>query len=118
LQARQRPARELHRRTTGRQIYDAHVAPEHASAESGAERLGARLLRGEPFGISFAPPGAPLGSRPLDGRENARDESVAVPIEGALNATDIDQIGADANYHARPRSIAARIAITASRKPP
>src|SRR5207248_9562049 len=109
---------ELHRRTTRRQIYDPHIAPEHAGAQSGTERLRARLLGGEPLGIRFAPASAPLGGRPLDGGENARDESVAVPLKSSLNATDIDQIGADANDHARPRSMAARIAITASRKPP
>ena len=54
-EALERAAGELHGRTTRRQVDHAHVAPEHARAQAGAERLGAGLLGGEPLGVGLDP---------------------------------------------------------------
>src|SRR5262249_28284706 len=91
-----------------------HVAPEHARAQTGPERLGARLLGREALGIGFRPPGAAFRLRALDRGEDTLQEAVAMALDGALDATDIDQVGTDPEDHARPRSMAARIAPTAS----
>ena len=46
-----RAAGKMQGRAPRGQIDDAHVAPEHALAEAGAERLGAGLLGGEALGV-------------------------------------------------------------------
>ena len=51
-----------------RQIHHAHVAPEHALAEAGAERLGAGLLGGEALGVGGGARRPPVGFLPLESR--------------------------------------------------
>ena len=49
----ERAAGQLHRRLAAGQIDHAEIAPEHAAAEAGAERLGAGLLGGIALGIGL-----------------------------------------------------------------
>ena len=58
LKPRQRAARQLHGGLAARQIDHAHVAPEHAAVQAGAERLGAGLLGGEALGVGGGAVGA------------------------------------------------------------
>src|SRR5580704_5681408 len=117
-------AGELHGRPPRRQVDDAHVAPPHAGADAGAERLGAGLLGGEALGIGLDPVAPPFGARPLGRRENAVDEAIAVTLDHLGDAAHVGNVGADAEDHRaapllrRPRSIAARILRTTSPRPP
>ena len=43
----------------------------------------------------------------------ALDGPHAVPLDRALDTADVDEIGADAEDHARPRSMDARMVFTA-----
>ena len=117
IEPRERAAGKLHGRTSRRQVDDAHVAPEHAGAQTGAECLGAGFLGGETLGVSFDPSGAAFGLCALEWREDAIEEALTVPFDRALDAADIDEIGSYPEDHARPRSIAARMVFTASAKP-
>src|SRR5262249_23030490 len=116
-QSRERPAGELHGRPSRRQIDHAHVAPKHARAQPGAESLGAGLLGGETLSVGLGPSGPALGFCPLDRGEDASEKALAVPLDRAFGAADIDEIGAHTKDHARPRSIAARMVFTASARP-
>ena len=111
------PAGELHGRASRRQVDDAHVAPKHARAQTGAERLGAGLLGGETLGVGFDPSGAAFGFRPLGRGEDAIEKALTVPFDRTLDAADIDEIGTDTEDHARPRSMAARMVFTAPARP-
>ena len=86
------------------QIDDAHVAPEHAVAQAGAERLGAGLLGGEALGVGGGALGAAVAIlRALDLGEAARDEALAEALERLLDAADVAEVAADAEDHRRPR---------------
>jgi hypothetical protein len=50
-QPRRRAAGEAHRRLARGEVDHAHVAPEHAAAQAGAQRLGAGLLGREALGV-------------------------------------------------------------------
>src|SRR5262249_42605355 len=105
---------------TRRQIDHAHVAPEHARAQAGAERLGAGLLGGEALGIGLSALGAPLGLGPLGCGEDAAEEAFAVSLDRPFDAADVDEVGPDADDHVdvpRPRFMAARMVFTAAAKP-
>src|SRR5262249_3925458 len=117
MEPRERPAGEFHRRAARGEVDHPHVAPKHSGAQTGAERLGARLLGGETLRIGLRLSHAAIGFCPFGRREDTSEETLAVPLDGALDAADIDEIGADAENHARPRSIAARIVLTASARP-
>src|SRR5947209_15070201 len=110
-------AGQPHRRRAARQIDDAHVAPEHAVAQAGAERLGAGLLGGEALGVGGGALGAAVALGLLDPGEAASDEAGAEPIQRLLDALDVAEVAADADDHARPSSIAARIRRMLSAKP-
>ena len=99
LQPRQRAAGELHGGPAGRQIDHAHVAPEHAAPEAGAERLGAGLLGGEALGVGLAAVGAPLGLGAFGRRVDAVEEALAMALDDACDAADVDDVGADADDH-------------------
>ena len=70
LQALQRPAGQAHGRPAAGQVDHLHVAPEHAPAQAGPERLGAGLLGGEAPGIGWRP-GRP-GGRSAPARPRCR----------------------------------------------
>src|SRR4029077_14687317 len=117
IEARERPAGECHSGPARRQIDNPHIAPKYARAQTGAERLGAGFLGREPFGIGLRPSSAAVGFRPLGRSEDAGEETIAVPLDRALDAAHVDEIGADAEDHVRPRSIAARMVFTALARP-
>src|SRR5215467_9460013 len=112
---------ELHGRTPRWQIDHPHVAPEHTSPQPGTERLRAGLLGGKALGIGLEPVGAALGSRPLGVGKDARQEALTITLDCARDPARGAKVGADADDHevtlARPRSIAARIILTASPSP-
>src|SRR5581483_3085716 len=104
------------------QIDDTHVAPEHAGAQSGAQCLGTGFLGGESLGVSIDQLRASFGLGAFCGGEDAIEEAVAVVRDRLFDAADIDDVGTDAEDHARPaflrpRSMASRINFTASAKP-
>src|SRR5579864_2763873 len=116
-------AGEFHGRPARRQVDDAHVAPPHAGAHAGAERLGAGLLGGKALGIGLDPVAPLFGAGALVRREDAVDEAVAVALDHLGDAAHIGNVGADAENHRmipslrRPRSIAARILRTTASRP-
>src|SRR5579885_1009114 len=126
LEPRQRPAGEPQGRAPRREIDHAEIAPEHALAKPGAERLRARLLRGESLGIARRPLRPAVGACPLGGGEDALEEALAEALDRALDAADVDEIAADADDHrpaparalARASRISARIRRTAACIPP
>ena len=113
-------AGELHRRRAAGQIDDAHVAPEYAVAQAGAQRLGAGFLGGEAFRIRRRPLRATLRLPLLHGRKTALHEAIAEPLKRVRDTRDRAEIAADADDHAiclRPSSIALRIKRTLSASP-
>ncbi len=90
-QPRRGTAGELHGRLAAGQVHDAHVAPEDALGNAGAERLRAGLLGGEALGIGGGAAGPALGARPLDVGEDARQEPLAVARQRLLDAADVDR---------------------------
>src|SRR5580698_9987054 len=92
-------AGELHGRSPRWQVDDAHVAPPHAGADAGAERLGAGFLGGEALGIGLDPVAPPLGARALVRREDAIDEAIAVALDHLGDAAHVGNVGADAEDH-------------------
>src|SRR5580704_2973720 len=116
-------AGELHGRPPRRQVDDAHVAPPHAGADAGAERLGAGFLGGEALGISLDPVAAPFGAGALVRREDAIDEAIAVALDDLGDAAHVGNIGADAENHLpappsrRARFITACILRTTASRP-
>src|SRR5262245_1948709 len=120
-QSRKRAARERHRRAAARKIDDAHVTPEHAAAESCAERLGTGFLGGKTFGIGFNRLRPALSFGPLGRRKNTIDETIAMPLNYFRNSPHIDDVGAKPNDHAcaffRPRSMATRMSFIVSVRP-
>ena len=98
------PAGDVHHRLAGAQVADRHVLPGDAHAQAGAERLGARLLRGPALGVGAGHVAAALGLALLGLGEDAVAETVAETVERALDALDVAQVGADAEDHrALPR---------------
>ena len=75
VEALSRAAGQRHGRPAGRQVDHAHVAPPHAAANAGAERLGAGLLGGEALGVGLGAVLAALGLGALDVGEDARREN-------------------------------------------
>src|SRR5258708_20060846 len=117
---------------SGRQIYHSEVTKENSVAESGAERLGAGFLGGKAFCVGCGRVGAAFGESALGRGENTIKKAVAMARNCALDATDINEIRADAEHHVtgselpgspgnpsgRPRALAARMRRTASARPP
>src|SRR3984885_2151271 len=92
-------AGELHGRPPRRQVDDAHVAPPHAGADAGAERLGAGLLGGKTLGVGFDPVAPPFGAGTFGRREDAIDEAIAVALDDLGDTTHVGNVGADAEDH-------------------
>src|SRR5258707_2794135 len=121
------PAGQLHVGTAARQVHHPHIPPPDALPDAGAERLGTGLLGGEPLGIGrnhhLLAVGAPRGPGALGVGEDAVEEAIAVALDHLGDPGDVDQVGADADDHARPaifwrpRSIAERICRTVSPRP-
>ena len=86
-------------RLSRRQVDDADVAPIDAAAKAGAERLGARLLGGEPLGVAGGAVGPAFGLAPLDLGEHAIEKTVAEPRKRPIDAADVDEVVADAKDH-------------------
>src|SRR5215218_656149 len=107
-EALERAAGEPHRRAPAGQVHDLHVAPEHAPAHAGAERLGAGLLRREAPRVGFGPRRPPV-----------RAPALAEALDRAPDAADVAEVRADAENQspALPSSIARRIVRTASSRP-
>src|ERR1700680_4431846 len=116
-------AGEFHGRPPRRQVDDAHVAPPHAGADAGTERLGAGFLGGEALGIGLDPAAPPLGARPFCRREDAVDEAIAVALDHFGDAAHVGNVGADAEDHPpapplrRPWFIIACILRTTASRP-
>src|SRR4051812_10618309 len=85
--------------------------------QSGAERLGHRLLGGESLGVAGG--GVRLGVRAaaLGLGEGLVLEALAEPVDRGLDAADVGQVGADADDHARASSISSRIRSMAGARP-
>src|SRR6185437_7380766 len=77
----------------------AHVAPEHACPQAGAEGLGAGLLGGKTLGIGFDPVGALVGLGAFRWRVDAGQKTLAVPLDGAFDAPDVDDVGTEPDDH-------------------
>src|SRR5215204_2387884 len=118
-EALERAAGKAHRRAPAGQVHDLHVAPEHAPAHAGAERLGAGLLRCEAPRIGFGPRRPPVRAPALALGEDAPGEALAEALERAPDAADVAEVRADAENQrpALPSSMARRIARTASSRP-
>src|SRR5580704_5307428 len=116
-------AGEFHGRPPRRQVDDAHVAPPHAGADAGAERLGTGFLGGEALGVGFDPVAPPFGAGALVRREDAIDEAIAVALDDLGDAAHVGNIGADAENHLpappsrRARFITACILRTTASRP-
>src|SRR5882672_678085 len=114
------------RRLARGQVDDAEVAPEHAGAEAGAERLRAGLLGSEALGVAGGAVGAAVGFLLLGLREDAIGEAGAEARQRPLDAADIDDVAADAEDHAllspadsaRALSMRARMRRMALSRPP
>src|ERR1700744_3253984 len=131
----QRPAGELHGRTASRQIDDAHVAPPDPLSDTGPECLRTGLLGGKAVGGGgydhFLVLGPALGPGALGVGKYPIEKTIAMTLDHLGDAADVDQVGPDADNHARsarvpaagppvllrPRSIAERIARTVSPSP-
>ena len=87
----------------------------------GPESLGAGLLGGEAPGIGWRAGGAAVAPRPLALGVDAVGEAVPEALDGLLDAPNVAEIGPDPEDHAgtcaRPSSMAARMARTASSRP-
>src|SRR5215208_4108496 len=118
-EALERAAGQEHRRAPAGQVHDLHVAPEHAPAHAGAERLGAGLLRREAPRIGFGPRRPPVRAPALALGEDAPGEALAEALDRAPDAADVAEVRADAENQrpALPSSMARRIARTASSRP-
>src|SRR5262245_28227920 len=112
---------ELEVRPTRGVVHDADAVPVHGRADSGAHRLGERLLGGEPLGEvgGWLPVAGEAGE--LTRHEDLVREAIAPAFERLLDAGDLHQIGADAENHPLPRiappTISVFISRTASRMP-
>ncbi len=85
------PAAQVH--TGLRPAPDLDLLPREVHA--GAERLPDRLLRGEPAGVVLRRVGLRVAVGALGLGEAALLEVVAVPLECAADAVDLDQVDAD-----------------------
>ena len=92
LQAALRPSGQFHGRPAARQIHHTHIAPPHPAAQPGSERFGASLLGREPFRIGLDPVAPLVGPRSFDGREDAIEKAVAVPLDDFGNPARIGDI--------------------------
>ena len=81
------------------QIDDPEITPEHATAKSGAERLGAGFLRGKTARIAGGAIGAPIAFAAFRLSEDAVEKAVAKLLDHALDAADVDQIVAEPENH-------------------
>src|SRR5882672_7605504 len=88
-------------RLARRQVDHPEVAPEHAGAKAGAERLGAGFLGGEALGIAGGAAGPRLRLAPLGLGEQALGEAAAETLQRLLDAADVDDVAADAEDHPR-----------------
>src|SRR5690606_29029071 len=91
--------RQHQRRTAGRQIDDAHVAPEHPLPQAGSERLGAGLLRGEALGIGCRTLVAPIRLLALHLSKHAVEKTVAESRDRPLDTLDVDDVVSEAENH-------------------
>src|SRR5207248_2315177 len=81
------------------QIDDPEIAPEHAVAKPGAERLRTGFLGGKPPRVAGRAVGAPVAFAALGIGEDAFEKAIAKALHRLLYATDIDQVAADAENH-------------------
>ena len=91
LGERGRPAAQVDARL--RAAADLDLAP--GEVDAGAERLADRLLGGEPAGVVLGGVRLRVAVGPLGGGEAALAEAVAVALERAADALDLDQVDAD-----------------------
>src|SRR4029079_8390892 len=105
----------------GAHVHHAHVAPEDAAADAGAQRLGAGLLGREPLGVAGRGIELALGARPLDLGEHPMGEPIAEAVQALLHPADVGEVRAQADDHAafpaRASSIRARIRRMAGPSP-
>ncbi|SIT58762.1 hypothetical protein BQ8794_60071 [Mesorhizobium prunaredense] len=99
VQLLRRPAGQRHGRLAAGQIDDAHVAPEHPLRHTGAQRLGACLLGSKTLGIRGGAGAAVFGAGLFDLGVDALNEALAMALQRFFDASDIDQVAADANDH-------------------
>ena len=98
------------RRSAGR-AHDFDVAPEHALRMSGAERFHRRFFRSEAAGEVRRWVSAPGRIRNFPVREDPADKSIAITLDGGVDAIDFrrihpypDNIGGSISGHDRQRS--------------
>ncbi|MNL19467.1 hypothetical protein D3C87_1406670 [compost metagenome] len=97
-----RPVGQLHGRLARGQVHHAHVAPVHAPAEAGAQRLGTGLLCGKTLGIGGCTLCTTIRFFLLDRREAALHEAVAETFERFFDAVDLNEVGTEADDHLTP----------------
>src|SRR4029077_7497476 len=109
-------ARQLHTGLAPGEIDHTHVAPEHAAAQTGAEGLGAGLLRRKALGIGRSTLCPLVGFLALNRGEYSAEEAFAETLNASVDAAYVNQIGTQPDDHlaakrCRPRasSISARM---------
>src|SRR3546814_12896690 len=110
-----RAARQAQRRLAARVVHHSHVPEEDARAKSGAERLRASLLCGEPLCIgSRSSQLPPVRLCLLDGREHPVDEALAEAVERFLDSLYRTEVRSQADDTARTASISPLMFLTFS----
>src|SRR5579871_2625014 len=108
-------------RAPGTKVDDAHVAPEHPALQAGAERFRTGFLGGEALRIARGAIAAPLRPLALRFREDAIGEALAKPLQRLFDATNVGEVGTDADDQAaaslRAASIKARMRRMAASNP-
>lgn len=101
------PPGQPQRGLAGGEVDHAEIAPEHALAEAGAERLAGRLLRRVALGIGGGAQllGAAVGLAAFQRREDALQEALAMPLQHPLDAANVHDVVAEADDHVRAGSI-------------
>ena len=109
-----RAGMELQLRLAARAVDNDDIAHGDAFAESGAEGLRRRLLRGEAFGQEAGGLATTSKILPFRVTEHAPRESVTETIQTGTDALDAHNVGADTVDHRRASTISRFISATAS----
>ncbi len=102
-------ATEPKRRFSAGQIRHFDVYPAHAVPPARAERFHRRFLHSESSGVAFKRIPVPFAVFNFKRREEPRNETLAIALDGRLDPIDLRDVHAHSDDHARPLSCAAAI---------